>query len=76
MADGDQFGFASGRTAAAVLMATLLGTAFPQLFPIAGAWALVVGFARIYLTVHYPADVVAGMLPGGLNALAGITAAN
>jgi undecaprenyl-diphosphatase len=72
---GDRFSFPSGHTAAAFLMATLLGNTYPVLFPIAGAWALAVGVARIYLGVHYPTDVVAGMLLGALSALVGIAAA-
>ena len=72
----DRFSFPSGHTAAAFLIATLLGNAYPYLFPAAGAWALAVGFARIYLGVHYPTDVVAGMVLGILSALCGIAAAS
>jgi undecaprenyl-diphosphatase len=71
----DRFSFPSGHTAAAFLVATLLGNAYPYLFPIAGAWALVVGISRIYLGVHYPTDVAAGMLLGALSALCGIAVA-
>jgi undecaprenyl-diphosphatase len=71
----DRFSFPSGHTAAACLFATLLGNSYPCLFPAAGAWALSVGFARIYLGVHYPTDVVAGIVLGILSAWGGIVAA-
>lgn len=72
---GDRFSFPSGHTAASFLVATLLGHSYPLLYPLAGAWALAVGLSRIYLGVHYPTDVMAGMCLGTLSALCGIAAA-
>jgi undecaprenyl-diphosphatase len=71
----DTFSFPSGHTAAAFVMATLLGHAHPWLFPAAGLWATAVGFSRIYLGVHYPTDVMAGIALGVTSACCGIAVA-
>jgi len=68
----DTFSFPSGHTAAAFVMATLLGYIHPWLFPAAGLWASAVGFSRIYLGVHYPTDVMAGIVLGVTSACCGI----
>jgi undecaprenyl-diphosphatase len=70
----DLFSFPSGHTAAAFLIATLIGYSFPVLWAPAFIWALLVGVSRIYLGVHYPSDILAGLFIGVSCAFAGIKA--
>ena len=60
----DRFSFPSGHTAGAFLMATVVGSFFPIVSGVFFAWAALVGFSRIFLGVHYPTDVLAGMVVG------------
>ncbi len=60
----DEFSFPSGHTAGAFLMATLLSSFYSILLVPVYILASMVGFSRIYNGVHYPSDVIAGMILG------------
>ena len=64
----DRFSFPSGHTAAAFVMAGLLSYFFPMLSMPLFSWAIMVGFSRIFLGVHYPTDILAGIVIGLLSA--------
>ncbi len=68
----DQFSFPSGHTAAAFAIATLVSFHFPILTLPIITWALLVGFSRIYLGVHYPTDILAGIVIGVTSSLGSI----
>ncbi len=58
----DKFSFPSGHTAAAFLMAVLVSSFYPFMTAPLFVWAAGVGISRIYNGVHYPTDVLAGLL--------------
>ena len=60
----DQFSFPSGHTSAAFMMATLVAYFFPiSMIPLYG-WAVLVGFSRVVLGVHFPTDTMMGAVLG------------
>jgi undecaprenyl-diphosphatase len=65
----DRFSFPSGHAAAAMSVALGYGSVFPALALPLIALALLVGFSRVRLGVHFPGDVLAGQ------AIASVTAA-
>lgn len=68
----DQFSFPSGHTAASFAIAVLISYHFAILAPFVITWAMLVGLSRIYLGVHYPTDILAGMFIGIASGLSGI----
>lgn len=60
----DQFSFPSGHTSAAFMVATLLSYYFPSLTIGLYLWAILVGFSRVVLGVHFPTDTLMGMALG------------
>ena len=65
---GGQYGFysahASNTMAVAFFIGLTLKKRYKYLLYIMIVWALLMGFSRIYIGVHYPLDVLVGMLFG------------
>ena len=55
---------AASSTALAIFMGLLFKRFYKYAFPLLIIWALVVSYSRIYVGVHYPGDVITGMLIG------------
>ncbi|MDD2307521.1 MAG: phosphatase PAP2 family protein [Prolixibacteraceae bacterium] len=62
----DSPSFPSGHTSSAFATATSLSLAFPKWYVIVPSymWAGTVGYSRMQLGVHYPGDVLGGMITG------------
>lgn len=65
---GGQYGFFSGHASntmsAAIFIGLTLKKRFKYLLYILIFWAILMGYSRIYIGVHYPLDVLLGMLFG------------
>lgn len=60
------YSFPSGHTSTAFTTATALSQVYPKWYVVVPSylWAGSVGFSRLYLGVHYPSDVAAGVVLG------------
>lgn len=72
MAPPDKFSFPSGHTAGAFAIAFVFYYFFPILFVPMLVIASLIAFSRIYLGLHYPTDVLAGIVLGLISAIIGI----
>ena len=61
---GDQWSFPSGHTLSSFAAATALCFFHRKAGAVAYAVAALIGFSRLYACVHYPTDVLAGLLIG------------
>jgi len=64
------YGYFSGHATSSFALAIYLGSIFKKnykyFFPVIIVWALFVSYSRIYVGVHYPGDVITGMLVGSI----------
>lgn len=64
------YSFPSGHTTASFSLATTIAVNMPRFTLIVFVLAFIIGMSRIYLGVHYPTDVAAGIILGVLASLA------
>jgi undecaprenyl-diphosphatase len=57
---------ASNAFSMAVFLAVILWKDYRFLILLTVTWALLMSYTRIYLGVHYPGDIMAGMIAGSI----------
>jgi len=64
--EANRYSFPSGHTSSTMATATALSIAYPKWYVIAPSfiWAGATSYSRMYLGVHYPTDVAAGLVLG------------
>jgi len=65
----NRYSFPSHHTLRSFIIAVIVGTDYPGLFPFLLIMAATISFSRIYLSKHYLSDVLAGALLGILLAM-------
>jgi undecaprenyl-diphosphatase len=60
----DRFSLPSGHTAGAFVLVSCIAVMASFWWPLALVWGLAVGMSRVLLGVHFPGDILAGMLLG------------
>jgi membrane-associated phospholipid phosphatase len=69
--EANRYSFPSGHTSSTMATATALSIAYPKWYVIAPSflWAGATSYSRMYLGVHYPTDVAAGLILGPATAV-------
>lgn len=70
----DEFSFPSGHTLHAVAFAIIGSAYFPSLALLLVPFAVLTGVVRVVLGLHYPSDVLAGVVVGGSVAILSLAA--